>query len=167
MTALKWIVTEAKKLKKQHPKRFATWREYVAQASAIYASKHKGKIPVGKKHKKSVGAVKKVARKKVASKKVASKSYHKDTKSHNVNIRVISGPSLLPNNIKNVRDHTEKELNYHLRKFNELKLMKKNDIKDWRKYPHLEATLKAYPAFIKKTKANLNEYNKLVKLYLK
>lgn len=58
MTALKWITTEAKKLKKQYPKRFAKWTEYVAQASAIYASKHKGKSPVGKK---KVGAVKKKA----------------------------------------------------------------------------------------------------------
>lgn len=49
MTALKWIVKEAKSIKKKFPKRFNTWREYVAQASAIYASKHKGKSPVGKK----------------------------------------------------------------------------------------------------------------------
>jgi len=55
MTALEWIVTEAKKIKKQYPKRFKTWREYVAQASAIYSSKHRGKSPVGKK---KVGAVK-------------------------------------------------------------------------------------------------------------
>lgn len=84
MTALKWITTEAKKLRKQYPKRFATWREYVAQASAIYASKHKGKSPVGKKRK--VGAVKKAAKK-----SPAKSEYHKDTKSHNVNIRVMSG----------------------------------------------------------------------------
>lgn len=50
-TALNWIVTEAKSLKKKYPKRFSTWKEYVAQASAIYASKHKGKSPVGKKRK--------------------------------------------------------------------------------------------------------------------
>lgn len=84
MTALKWITSEAKKLKKKYPKRFTTWREYVAQASAIYAKKHKGKSPVGKKRKavKKVGAVKK---------KATPKSVHKDTKSHNVNIRVVSG----------------------------------------------------------------------------
>lgn len=50
MKALEWITKEAKKLRKDYPKRFATWREYVAQASAIYASKHKGKSPVGKKN---------------------------------------------------------------------------------------------------------------------
>ena len=92
MTALKWITTEAKKLKKQYPKRFATWREYVAQASAIYSAKHKGKSPVGKK--KTVSGVKKKTVKKTVTKKPVKKStgsYHKDTKSHNVNIKVVSG----------------------------------------------------------------------------
>lgn len=55
MTALQWILKEAKKLKKQYPKRFTKWTEYVAQASAIYSSKHKGKSPVGKKRKKVSG----------------------------------------------------------------------------------------------------------------
>lgn len=54
MTALRWILNEAKNLKKKYPKRFKTWKEYVSQASAIYASKHKGTSPVGKKRK--VGA---------------------------------------------------------------------------------------------------------------
>lgn len=85
MNALKWIISEAKKLKKQHPRRFSTWKEYVAQASAIYAKKHKGKSPVGKKRK--VGAIKKKATKKTAR----NYGSHKDTKSHNVNIRVVSG----------------------------------------------------------------------------
>lgn len=119
MTALQWIVKEAKKIKKEYPKRFSKWTEYVAQASAIYAKKHKGHSPVGKKKKAKVGAVKnkavkkatkkieilgaskkllekiravkKKSIKKVAHKKSAAKSYHKDTKSHNVNIRVMSG----------------------------------------------------------------------------
>jgi hypothetical protein len=150
MTPLNWIVNEAKKLKKQFPHRFKKWTDYVAQASAIYASKHKGKSPVGKKHKVSP-VKKKTAKKKTgkvgysklrlkndkeltkaiknepdtlfpythkqrlvlaakkhydklnrdihkvsgAKKKAAKKSparmLHKDTKSHNVNIRVMSG----------------------------------------------------------------------------
>ena len=85
-TALSWIVSEAKDLKKKYPKRFSTWKEYVAQASAIYASKHKGKSPVGKK---KIAAPAKV--KKTAVKKSPVRSMHKDTKSHNVNIRVVSG----------------------------------------------------------------------------
>ena len=72
MTALQWIVKEAKKLKREYPKRFKTWREYVAQASAIYASKHKGKSPVGKKHAVKKKAAKKKAVKKVARKKVGA-----------------------------------------------------------------------------------------------
>lgn len=66
MTPLQWIIKEAKSLKKTYPKRFTKWTDYVKQASAIYASKHKGKSPVGKK--KAVS--KKVAVKKIAKKKV-------------------------------------------------------------------------------------------------
>jgi hypothetical protein len=75
MTALQWIIKEAKSLKSKYPKRFAKWTEYVAQASAIYASKHKGISPVGKK---KVGAVKKKAsKKKIVKKKVAKKKIAK------------------------------------------------------------------------------------------
>ena len=94
MTALQWIVKEAKKLKKEYPKRFASWKEYVAQASAIYAKKHKGKTPVGKK---KVGAVKK---KTAATRKKAATSTHKDTKSHNVRISVVSGIGSLMSHYK-------------------------------------------------------------------
>jgi hypothetical protein len=99
MTPLKWIVNEAKKLKKQYPHRFKKWTDYVAQASAIYASKHKGKSPVGKKRKVS-GVTKKAAKKKVIKKSVLRKKavkksparmLHKDTNSHNVKISVMSG----------------------------------------------------------------------------
>ena len=62
MTALQWIVKEAKSIKKKYPKRFSKWTDYVAQASAIYASKHKGKSPVGKKK-----AAKKTAKRKKVS----------------------------------------------------------------------------------------------------
>lgn len=109
MSALKWIVNEAKKLKKQYPHRFKKWTDYVAQASAIYASKHKRKSPVGKKRKVS-GVTKKAAKKKLVKKSVLRKKavkksptrmLHKDTKSHNVNIRVMSG----------ISEHWLKELN--------------------------------------------------------
>lgn len=120
MTALKWITTEAKKIKKAYPNRFAKWTDYVAQASAIYAKKHGGKSPVGKPkkvgdykinkgefveaNKPTTPRKKKAAKKKVWSvtrtpsgrfkkkgiKRVAGTT-HKDAKSHNVNIRVVSG----------------------------------------------------------------------------
>ena len=108
-TALSWIIDEAKRLKKNYPKRFSTWKEYVAQASAIYASKHKGKSPVGKNKIAAPAKVKKTANKpkikktlikkvlvKAKAKKTPSRSTHKDTKSHNVNIRVVSGYKQTP-----------------------------------------------------------------------
>ena len=113
MTALQWIIKEAKAIRSKSPK--MEWKKAVAQASAIYASKHKGKSPVGKKKvvkkaakkvakKKAVGKYVKTVRKgkvtdvikKKAVKKTATKkasSMHKDTKSHNVNIKVMSGVS--------------------------------------------------------------------------
>ena len=120
MTALQWIIKEAKAIRSKSPK--MEWKKAVAQASAIYASKHKGKSPVGKKKvvkkaakkvakKKAVGkyvktvrsgkitdviykrkkisGVKNKAVKKTATKKASS--MHKDTKSHNVRISVMSG----------------------------------------------------------------------------
>jgi hypothetical protein len=68
MTALQSIIKEAKSLRAKYPKRFSKWTDYVKQASAIYASKHKGKIPVGKK---------KVVKKKAAKKKVVKKTIGK------------------------------------------------------------------------------------------
>ena len=73
MTALQWILKEAKSLKKQYPKRFTKWTDYVAQASAIYASKHKGKSPVGKKKAVKKKAAKKTTRKKVSGVKDSAK----------------------------------------------------------------------------------------------
>lgn len=110
MTALQVIIKEAQAIRRKSPK--MEWKKAVAQASAIYANKHKGKSPVGKKHakkkavKRKVGAVKKAAKKvvkkvvrkkavkKVVRKKAAKKvvhSLHKDTASHNVKISVMSG----------------------------------------------------------------------------
>jgi hypothetical protein len=77
-TALAWIIKEAKKLKREYPRRFAAWKDYVKQASAIYASKHKGKSPVGHKHKKISGMRRKkrtTAKRKAVIKRV--KAYHR------------------------------------------------------------------------------------------
>jgi len=79
MTALQVIIKEAKAIRKKSPK--IEWKKAVAQASAIYAKKHKGKSPVGKKKavkkaakKKAVGSIKKkVVRKKAAKKKISEK----------------------------------------------------------------------------------------------
>jgi len=82
MTALQVIIKEAKAIRSKNPK--MEWKKAVAQASAIYASKHKGKSPVGKKHAvkkkaakkkvvKKVGVIKKKATRKSATKKAKKK----------------------------------------------------------------------------------------------
>jgi len=112
MTALQQIIKEAQAIRRKSPK--MEWKKAVAQASAIYASKHKGKSPVGKKRVIKKKAIKKTAtkkavgkyvktvrkgkitdviykRKKIGAVKKSATTMHKDTKSHNVNIRVMSG----------------------------------------------------------------------------
>lgn len=80
----KAIVKEASKLRKKNPK--LTQAQAVKQAWAIsYGKKRAG---VGATKKK---ATKKKAATKVKAKKSRSTEMHTDTKSHNVNIRVMSG----------------------------------------------------------------------------
>jgi hypothetical protein len=67
MTALQQIIKEAQSIRRKSPK--MEWKKAVAQASAIYANKHKGISPVGKK-KVVKKAAKKVAKKKVVGKYV-------------------------------------------------------------------------------------------------
>ena len=72
MTALQQIIKEAQSIRRKSPK--MEWKKAVAQASAIYAKKHKGTSPVGKKKvlkkaAKKVGVIKKKAIKKTATKR--------------------------------------------------------------------------------------------------
>ena len=104
MTALQQIIKEAKVIWKKHPK--LSWQEAIKKASTIYKSKHKpkksGKSIAGKR------IVKKSAPKKSAPKKVATKkSTHKDTKSHNVNIRVVSGVDITNLSIKKIKENNQ------------------------------------------------------------
>lgn len=69
MTHLQKIVAEAKKIRKAHPKKYAKWTDYIKAAS------------------KKIKPVKKIG----AVKRKTTKSQHKDTKSHNVNVKVVSG----------------------------------------------------------------------------
>lgn len=93
----KAVVAEAKKLRKKNPK--LTQAQAVKQAFAIsYGKKRAG-----------VGAVKKKAapKKKAATKVKAKKSkrtseMHTDTKSHNVNIRVMSGIGAIKRTAENI-----------------------------------------------------------------
>jgi hypothetical protein len=82
----KAVVAEAKKLRKKNPK--LTQAQAVKQAFAISYSKA-GKSKVGAVKKKAAPTKKAATR--VKAKKSRSTEMHTDTKSHNVNIRVISG----------------------------------------------------------------------------
>ena len=72
---LKAITTKAKSLYKTG--KYKKWTDAIKAASKTVAGVVSGK--------------KKPATKKAATKKAATKSYHKDSKSHNVRISVISG----------------------------------------------------------------------------
>ena len=76
MTTLQKIIKDAKSLRAKSPKKYNKWTDYVKEASKKYASKSPAKKK--KVAKKKIGVVKPIKR-------------HTDTKSHNVNIRVLSG----------------------------------------------------------------------------
>jgi hypothetical protein len=81
----KKAVTEAQKLRKNNPK--LTQAQALKQAFA--ANKKVGAVKKKAATKKQVAPKKVAASKKVASKRITD--IHKDSKSHNVNIRVVSG----------------------------------------------------------------------------
>ena len=83
----KAVVKEAQKLRKKNPK--LTQAQAVKQAWAISYSKERSGTKLGAVKKKK--ATKKKSATKVKAKKSKSTEMHTDTKSHNVNIRVISG----------------------------------------------------------------------------
>lgn len=83
----KAVVKEAQKLRKKNPK--LTQAQAVKQAWAISYSKERSGTKLGAVKKKK--ATKKKSATKVKAKKSKSTEMHTDTKSHNVNIRVVSG----------------------------------------------------------------------------
>jgi hypothetical protein len=102
MTTLQKIVKEAKALRKKYPKKYAKWTDYVKAASKKISGLDKvtktGNKTTVHYTKKAPATKKKAAPKKAVQsslfgvkKKAAPRSTHKDTKSHNVNIRVVSG----------------------------------------------------------------------------
>ena len=154
MTALQQIIKEAQAIRRKSPK--MEWKKAVAQASAIYSSKNKGKKKVVKKaaKKKAVGkyvktvrkgkitdviykrkkiaGVKKKAIKKTATKKAPVVSRHKDTKSHNVNIRVMSGLVNSQNSTKayiiSQIEHNLRVISMYCKKLEEYKIDRKKAI---------------------------------------
>ena len=101
----KAVVAEAKKLRKKNPK--LTQAQAVKQAFAIsYGKKRAGVGAVKKK-----AAPKKKAATKVKAKKSRSTEMHTDTKSHNVNIRVMSG---IDDQMFAIRNNLEKSIDYYM-----------------------------------------------------
>jgi hypothetical protein len=118
MTTLQLIIKKAKALKAAAPKKYVKWTDYVKAASATIKPKKKATVSgIKKKAAPKKEAVKKTV-KKTAPKKVVRKkasSIHKDTKSHNVRISVISGVDIAQTtrelqNWQKIVDELRKEL---------------------------------------------------------
>lgn len=110
MTALQSIIKEAKSLRAKYPKRFTKWTDYVKQASAIYASKHKGKSPVGKKK-----ATKKVVKKKVIKKKLIKKRISKKP-TEKVILKKVHAAKTTSKNLYNKLDKLDEAQHAHMAK---------------------------------------------------
>jgi len=159
----KKAIDEAKKLRAKNPK--LTQAAAVKQAFAILYSKDKPK-KVGAVKKKAApkkkAAVKKAAPKKKAAIKKAS-SVHKDTKSHNVNIRVVSGIAKYSNSVLD-------ELNFLSNKISNMEILRDRiqmNIK-YKRYsvddmPEAKKQLKGYNEYIKSLKTNLKNLKKHIK----
>jgi hypothetical protein len=117
MTTLQLIIKKAKALRKAAPNKYSKWTDYVKAASATIKPKKKATVSgVKKKAAPKKAAAKKTVKK--AVKKAAPKkatSIHKDSKSHNVRISVISGVDIAQTtrelqNWQKIVDELRKEL---------------------------------------------------------
>ena len=140
----KKVVAEAKKLRKKNPK--LTQAQAVKQAFAMTYSKKD--VSVGATEKKSV------AKKKAAKK---SSSYHKDTKSHNVNIRVMSG---IDDQLSTIRNNMEKSVDYFMSRI----ALVQNSYGSLTASEKLKAKkiIKRYKTYITKLLKQLRETNQLI-----
>ena len=89
MTTLQLIIKKAKALRKAAPNKYSKWTDYVKAASATIKPKKKTTVSGVKKKAAPKKAAAKKAVKKAAPKKATS--IHRDSKSHNVRINVVSG----------------------------------------------------------------------------
>lgn len=114
MTALQSIIKEAKSLRAKYPKRFSKWTDYVKQASAIYASKHKGKSPVGKKKVvKKKTAKKKVVKKAIGKKRIVKKSIAKKP-TEKVILKKVHAAKTTSSNLFNKLDKLDEAQHKHM-----------------------------------------------------
>jgi hypothetical protein len=112
MTQLQKIVAKAKILKKSYPN--TKWTDLIKKASKLVTPAKKSvgapkkkKAVVKKAVVKKYAPVKPLAKKKKAVKKSPARSMHKDTKSHNVNIRVMSGMEKTNRYIKDIENRIQ------------------------------------------------------------
>ena len=155
MTTLQMIIKKAKALKAAAPKKYAKWTDYVKAASATIKPKKKATVS---------GIKKKAAPKKAAAKKTVKKaapkkatSIHKDSKSHNVRISVVSG---VKNNsveaLYRIKENNKSILN--LEQINEkykIRIKEKNNVKLYRT---LIKDNKSFITMLKKENTNLKKY---------
>jgi hypothetical protein len=111
MTALQSIIKEAKSLRVKYPKRYSKWTDYVKQASAIYASNHKGKSPVGKKK----ATKKKVIKKKVVKKRLIKKTISKKP-TEKIILKKVHSAKTTSKNLFNKLDKLDEAQHAHMSK---------------------------------------------------
>lgn len=181
----KAVVKEASKLRKKNPK--LTQAQAVKQAFAIsyerdrrnpikrikktvtdYVTKFKEDVKKGyygeeygkKRRRRKVGA----APTKVKAKKSKRTSeMHTDTKSHNVNIRVMSGVE--PKNMYAIRDQYENDIKVLLEAINRIKNNLPN--MDYTEKNRANRIIEHYKKVIIKLKKRLRDQNKLINELLK
>jgi hypothetical protein len=136
----KKVVAEAKKLRKKNPK--LTQAQAVKQAWAMTYTK------------KKVGA----APKKKAAKK--SSSYHKDTKSHNVNIRVMSGTKDFSGKILDQLNETLNRISNAQEAIDKLKIGLKYKQFSKEDIPEARKRVKKYTEYMKGLKNHFRELKK-------
>lgn len=177
MTKLQQIVKKAQQLRKQYPNKYSKWTDYIKAASKQVAgfegvTRSGNKTTVKYSRAEKAPAKKKAAAKKAKPVKAVQKTLfgvkkkaatHKDTKSHNVNIKVVSGtPS-----IYSVRDRLEKRVQTDINLLAEYQLkLKKVGNKGLAatEYKKSIANIKKMLAHDKK---QLREQNKLITQLLK
>lgn len=138
----KKAISEAKKLRKKNPK--LTQAQAVKQAYAILYKTEK------------VGATKKTpTKKKTVKKKIAKKStaknYHKDTKSHNVRISVVSGTN---NDVLEQIKYHKKWIEYHTKGI-KLEMPYKH-------YPEIAKSIKVSKQKLQYHKKSINSLKKFI-----
>jgi len=180
MTKLQQIVKKAQQLRKQYPNKYSKWTDYIKAASkqisgfegvsrqgnktqvhysrATPATKKKAvpkKAAPVKAVQKSLFGVKKAVKKKAAT--------HKDTKSHNVNIKVVSGtPS-----IYSVRDRLEKAVQTDINLLAEYQLKLKKVGNKGLAATEYKKSIVNIKKMLAHDKKQLREQNKLITQLLK